>query len=174
MAGNRYFPSMRKSAGSLSRYIFSLQSAVATFIADYLDYVACSFLCEDRYPEQDIDGESIHIGQMSAGRIKWDVCYLSLRINDATKMDFFIRADYSVSTKKALPKLHQQIFWCTIWAAGDHLAFELAEFDGSLIQCFWLDRKVVQGTFRPVVDEIRRYIHAGQRRTELQKAEVHP
>jgi len=96
--------------------------------------------------------------------------YLSLKINEELKLNFFIRTDYSVNNKDNMPELHDAVFRCSIRATGEHLAFELTEQDGTLIRLFWFDKQIAQGSFCPVVDEIQKHLYLGERNIAIQVA----
>lgn len=172
MTGNRYYLYMRKSSGSFSRYKLSLQSAVSIFFSDYRDYVSHAFVCNDshtrRRRELIVADDSIHAGTPVAGIIKWDVTYLSLRVNEDLKMNFFIRTDYSLNNQGDIPEFFEKVFQCSVWAVGEHLLFDLKERDGTLIRHFCFNRPVTKGTFRPVVAEIQKYLHLGKPKIAIQ------
>lgn len=172
MTGNRYYSHMRKSSGSFSRYKLTLQSAVGVFFSDYRDYVSHAFVYSDRHTRRRRDlivaDESIHAGIPLAGEIKWDVTYLSLRVNEDLNMNFFIRTDYSLNNHWNIPEFYEKVFKCTVRVVGQHLFFDLAEQDGTLIRHFCFNMPITQGNFRPVVAEIQKYLHHGKQQIATQ------
>jgi hypothetical protein len=165
MVGNIYYPHMRKSSGSPSRYKLYLQFAVRILVSDYMAFL---FSYGERYARRrrrlSLADESIHIGIQSRETIAWDVSYLSLKVDDELKLNFYIRADCSVKNKGNQPELLGRVFRCSLRMEGDLLVFELAKQDGALIRHFWFDREIAQGVFHPVVVEIQKCIHSGKYR----------
>lgn len=141
-----------------------LQTAVALFISDYAVSLTLWYQPSDRHTRRRSEMiepcATVHVGADSDYGLMWGVSYISLRLDKAQKLKFFIRTIFPGSEHYSQEDCNAHLFCCTVWTENDWLWFELADRAGKRIRCFRFDRVVLPGTFHPVIREIRKQIRA--------------